>query len=89
MRAISFLAWQEAGGRRTAHYTNVPPGRYTFRVTGRMSERARDAFATMDVVEVPAETVITGPVDEQQVHEILALIQDLGLHVVSVQRVTP
>jgi signal transduction histidine kinase/ligand-binding sensor domain-containing protein len=24
--------WQDAGGRRTAHYTNVPPGRYTFRV---------------------------------------------------------
>jgi signal transduction histidine kinase/ligand-binding sensor domain-containing protein/AraC-like DNA-binding protein len=25
--------WTEAGNRRTAFYTNVPPGRYTFRVT--------------------------------------------------------
>jgi signal transduction histidine kinase/DNA-binding response OmpR family regulator/streptogramin lyase len=24
--------WVEAGGRRTAYYTHVPPGRYTFRV---------------------------------------------------------
>jgi signal transduction histidine kinase/AraC-like DNA-binding protein len=25
--------WVEAGGRRTAYYTQVPPGRYTFRVS--------------------------------------------------------
>ena len=25
-------AWTEAGSRRTAYYTNIPPGRYTFRV---------------------------------------------------------
>ncbi len=24
--------WTEAGGRRTAYYTNIPPGQYTFRV---------------------------------------------------------
>jgi signal transduction histidine kinase len=24
--------WSEAGGRRAAYYTNIPPGRYTFRV---------------------------------------------------------
>jgi hypothetical protein len=64
-------------------------GQYTFRVTGRLSDGVRDAFATMDVIEVPAETVITGVVNDEQVHEILSLIQNLGLHVVSVQRVTP
>ncbi|MCI0415763.1 histidine kinase [bacterium] len=26
-------AWIEAGTRRTAYYTNIPPGQYTFRVT--------------------------------------------------------
>jgi signal transduction histidine kinase len=26
------LKWTEAGTRRTAYYTNIPPGRYTFRV---------------------------------------------------------
>ena len=25
-------AWTEAGGRRTAYYTNIPPGHFTFRV---------------------------------------------------------
>ena len=64
-------------------------GRYEFRVTGRLSERARDAFATMEVVDVPAETVIVGAVDDEEVHQVLGLIQALGLHVVSVQRVTP
>src|ERR1700690_97013 len=24
--------WTDAGTRRTAYYTNIPPGRYTFRV---------------------------------------------------------
>jgi hypothetical protein len=64
-------------------------GRYAFRITGRLSEQARDAFTEMDVAEVPAETVITGAVDDEQVHEVLALIQKLGLHVVSVQRLSP
>jgi hypothetical protein len=64
-------------------------GRYAFRIAGRLSEQARDAFTELDVVEVPAETVITGAVDDEQVHEVLALIQKLGLHVVSVQRLSP
>ena len=64
-------------------------GRYAFRITGRLSEQARDAFTEMNVVEVPAETVITGPVDDEQMHEVLARIQALGLHVISVQRLSP
>lgn len=64
-------------------------GRYRFRVAGHLSERAKDAFADMDVVEVPAETVIVGALDNDQMHEVLNLIQALGLQVVSVQRVTP
>jgi hypothetical protein len=64
-------------------------GRYAFRVSGRLSEQARDVFTAMDVVEVPAETVITGSLDDEKVHEVLALIQALGLQVVSVQRLTP
>ncbi|MGE3287751.1 MAG: hypothetical protein AB7J32_16890 [Pseudonocardia sp.] len=64
-------------------------GRYAIRVRGRLSESARSAFPAMDVVEIPAETVITGVLEDAEVHEILRLIQDLGLHVVSVQRVTP
>jgi hypothetical protein len=64
----------------------VPGRRYEFRLAGRLSERARDAFAGMDVAEVAAQTVLTGTVDDAQMHSVLALIQSLGLHVVSLQR---
>jgi hypothetical protein len=40
----------------------------------------------MDVADVPAETVISGVVDADGVQEVLALIQSLGLEVVSVRR---
>ncbi len=48
----------------------------------------RSSGAAMEVVEVPAETMIVGAVDEKQVHEVLGLIQALGRPVVSVRRVT-
>lgn len=64
--------------------------RYEVRVTGRMSQRARDAFSSLDVDEVTAETVISGLVHEDDdLHELLATVQSLGLHVVSVQQVAP
>jgi hypothetical protein len=64
----------------------VPGRRYEFRLAGRLSERARDAFTGMEVVEVPAQTVLTGTVDDTEMHSVLALIQSLGLQVVSMQR---
>jgi hypothetical protein len=68
----------------------MPDRRYEVRVTGRLSERARDAFAGMDVAEVTAETVISGLVhQDDQLHELLEMVQSLGLHVVSVQQVAP
>ncbi len=33
-------SWQEAGPRRTAYYTNLPPGRYRFRVAAQSREGA-------------------------------------------------
>ena len=62
--------------------------RYEFRVAGLVSERTRDAFPDMTVVDAPAETIILGEVvDESHLHGVLALIQDLGLRVVSVNQV--
>ena len=67
----------------------MPEGRYEFRVSGRLSERARGAFVGMDVVDVPAETVISGEVeDDRGLQDVLDLIQALGLTVVSVRRTT-
>jgi hypothetical protein len=68
----------------------MPDRRYEVRVTGRLSQRARDAFSDMDVAEVTAETVISGLVHrDEQLHDLLAMVQSLGLHVVSVQQVAP
>ena len=43
----------------------------------------------MDVTEIPAETIIsTTFADDGAIHAVLALIQSLGLNVISVERVS-
>ena len=62
--------------------------RYEFRVAGRLSERTQGAFLDMAVHDAPPETVISGEVlDDAHLHGVLAQIQNLGLHVVSVLQV--
>src|SRR3954452_24746517 len=54
----------------------MPDRRYEVRVTGRLSERARDAFDGVHVDEVTAETVISGVVQQgHHLHEILEVVQ--------------
>ena len=66
----------------------MPGRRYEVRVVGRLSQRARDALADTEVSEVTAETVISGVVQrDEQLHDLLAMVQSLGLQVVSVQQV--
>ncbi len=66
----------------------MPTRRYEFRVSGRLSDRAQGAFADMAVHDAPPETVISGEVlDDAHLHGVLAQIQNLGLHVVSVLQV--
>jgi hypothetical protein len=68
----------------------VPGQRYELRVAGRLSERARAAFADMVVDVAPAETVISGEAaDEGGLHDLLALCRSLGLQVTSFHRVDP
>jgi hypothetical protein len=62
--------------------------RYEFRVAGWLSEGTRGAFGDMLVLDAPPETIIVGDViDEAQLHGVLALMQNLGLHVVSLHEV--
>ena len=66
----------------------MPERQFEFRVLGRLSDQARHAFAGMDVTEVLAETVISATLaHDGDVHDVLSLIQSLGLQVVSVERV--
>lgn len=62
-------------------------GRFEIRVSGRLSDRARAAFPDMAVVEVPAETILSGWTrDGDEVHGILDRIQALGLELVSLHQ---
>lgn len=62
--------------------------RYAFRVEGRLSAAAGEAFADMRIVETPDETALVGEiVDEAHLHGVIAHLQTLGLTVVSVQPV--
>jgi hypothetical protein len=68
----------------------MPDRRYEVRVTGRLSDVAQAALAAADVAEVAAETVICGLVHHDQgLHDFLAALQRLGLHIQSVQLVPP
>jgi hypothetical protein len=68
----------------------MPDRQYEVRVTGRLSPQAQEALAGMAVAEVTPETVISGVLHEDdQLHDLLALVQSLGLHLVSVEQVAP
>lgn len=65
-----------------------PPECYEFRVAGQLSPALREAFEGLTVQEIPAETSLCGPVtDEAHLHGLLALMQSLGLRVVSLHRI--
>jgi hypothetical protein len=68
----------------------MPRYRYEIRIAGRLSSRARGAFVDMDVHVAPPETVIADTVDDDvDLQKLLALIQSLGLSIVSVDQVSP
>ena len=63
---------------------------YGFRFAGRLPEQDREAFCDMDIVELPPETLLYGPViDESHLHGIIAQLRALGITVNSVHPVDP
>jgi hypothetical protein len=84
------VRWAEGdsvrSARREARSTKVS-ARYEVRVNGRLSERARSAFRTMDVQDLPPQTIVFGDLDdESELRELLALCSAMGLEVVSLHR---
>jgi hypothetical protein len=62
--------------------------RYEFRVDGRLTEQAREAFCDMRIEDVPAGATIYGSViDESHLLGIMAQCRVLGLRIVSAHRV--
>ena len=61
---------------------------YEFRVDGRLTDQAREAFCDMRIVELPAGATLYGDViDESHLLGIMAQCRTLGLVVVSAHRV--
>jgi hypothetical protein len=61
--------------------------RYEVRVNSRLSERARGAFWAMEVMLIPAQTILSGNLPKaSDLGELLARCSAMGLEVVSVRR---
>jgi hypothetical protein len=61
--------------------------RYELRLKGCLSERARSAFCTMHVQDLPPQTIVFGELDdESDLRDLLALCSSMGLEVVSLHR---
>ena len=62
---------------------------YVFRVDGRLTDQAREAFCDMRIEETPSGATLYGDViDESHLLGIMAQCRTLGLVVVSAHRVT-
>jgi hypothetical protein len=65
------------------------PLNYEIRVRGRVGEDLADALGLAAEVE-PVETVLRGPVHGQEdLHELLAQLQDMGLELLEIRRLPP
>jgi len=66
-------------------------GRYEIRLTGRLHERWAAWFDGLSVHQADdGTTVISGPiVDQAALHGVLQRVRDLGLPLISVERVDP
>jgi hypothetical protein len=61
---------------------------YQFRVDGRVTDQAREAFCDMTIEELPAGATLSGQViDESHLLGIMAQCRTLGLVIVSAHRV--
>ena len=62
---------------------------YVFRVDGRLTDQAREAFCDMRIEEIPSGATLYGDViDESHLLGIMAQCRTLGLVVVSAHRVS-
>ena len=60
---------------------------YEIRIKGRVNDSIRSAFEGLDVTTEPVETVVYGPLaDQEAVHQLLIRLESLGLEVVELRR---
>jgi hypothetical protein len=60
---------------------------YEIRIKGRLSESLLPAFEGLTVTTEPVETIVYGPIaDQEAVHKLLIKLESLGLEVVEFRR---
>jgi hypothetical protein len=60
---------------------------YEIRIKGRVGESVLLAFEGLTATTEPVETILYGPIpDQEALHELLARLQSLGLEVVELRR---
>ena len=65
-------------------------GSYEIRIKGRLSDSLLAAFEGLSASVEPVETVLHGPVaDQESLHGLLDRIQSLGLELVEIRRLPP
>jgi hypothetical protein len=61
--------------------------RYEVRVSGSLSERARNAFPTMDVTSIPTQTIVFGELaGPSDLRDLLARCLAMGIEVLSLRQ---
>jgi hypothetical protein len=65
----------------------VAAANYEIRIKGRISDSLLPAFEGMEVTTEPVETIVYGPIaDQEAVHRLLIKLESLGLEVVDLRR---
>jgi hypothetical protein len=65
----------------------VGAANYEIRIKGRISESLLPAFEGLAVTTEPVETIVYGPIaDQEAVHRLLIKLESLGLEVVEFRR---
>ena len=60
---------------------------YEIRIKGRVNDSQLSAFEGLDVTTEPVETIVYGPLaDQEAVHRLLIRLESLGLEVVELRR---
>ena len=60
---------------------------YEIRIKGRVSDAVLSAFEGLDVTTEPVETIVYGPLaDQEAVHRLLIKLESLGLEIVEFRR---
>ena len=73
----------------TQRKTNAPQ-LYEIRVAGHLSENLAARFEGISMQHGPqGETLLSGMLDQSALHGVLVRIRDLGLNLISVNRVVP